>query len=243
MQKMSLKVTLQRLSEKHVIPADAEERNYLLRLLGYNCIRTFYQLDNLIAMMFLENKYLVAPWEIKVRYCDPVFKVALTDIYFQPIDTVVPMWLCIDSIVEAGKAPLISEHNRQLQDMAFMCESQESTILSCMFFDTVNDENGDPFMPELSFHIQYVLDVIFGLRGYNSDTGMVYVATSLDVADNWRKAIVDEGKKKMKKVLSTQRYKHFLVDIDSLEEKRTGPVQREQKEYNENVVLQLASKL
>jgi hypothetical protein len=242
---MSLTEILKLLSKKNIMPQDAVERNSLLRSFGFDCIRTFQQLDNLIAMLFLEKVYLIAPWTIKVRYADPVFKVALCDIYFEPIETVVPMWLCVDSIIEAGKAPLFSVDNKEIQDMAFITLQQESDILSCMFYPTVKDENNEMYYPELSFHIQYVLDVIYGIRGYDSPKGLLYVATDLKLADKWRLAICAEGKRKMKKLVGTQRYTMFVAGIDNLNtvRKETSPVFAEEREKSSNSLTALMAKL
>lgn len=242
---MSLKELLKLLSDKNVTPLDAVERNSLLRSFGFDCIRTFQWLDNLIAMLFLEKVYLIYPWEIKVRYVDPVFKVALTDVYFEPIDTVVPMWLCIDSFIDAGKAPLFGANNKEIQDMAFMTEYQEHEILSSMFLPAVKDDLGELYYPELSFHFQYTLDVIFGVRGYDSPDGLKYVATDINLAEKWRKAICAEGKRKMKKLIGTQRYNMFVTGIDKMtnDRKETSPVFAEEREQSFNSLQTLMSKL
>ena len=242
---MSLTEVLKLLSKNNVIPLDAVERNHLLRSFGFDCIRTFQQLDNLIAMLFLEKVYLIYPWEIKVRYVDPVFKVALTDVYFQSLETTVPMWLCIDSIIEAGKAPLFCQNYKQIQDMAFMTDYQETEIISSMFLPAVKDDTGELYYPELSFHIQYVLDVIYGIRGYDTPDGVKNVATDLHLADKWRQAICAEGKRKMKKVIGSQRYNMFVTGIDKMStvRKETAPVLAEEREKSFNSVQVLMSKL
>ena len=242
---MSLKEVLALLSKKNVLPLDAAERNYLLRSFGFDCIRTFHTLDNLIAMLFLENVQLIYPWEIKVRYVDPVFKVALTDVYFKSLEVVVPMWLCIDSVIEAGNAPLYNEYNKEIQDMAFISVQQESDVLSSMFLPAVKDINNEMFYPELSFHIQYVLDVIFGVRGYNSPKGLIYVSTDLKLANKWRLAICSEGKNKMKIVVGTNRYSMFVLQIDKMntERKETSPLSAEERERSSNSLTALMSKL
>lgn len=239
----SLKETLKQLSKKNVIPADITERNDLLRLLGYDCIKTFYWLDNLIAMLFLEDVYLIAPWTINVRYVDPVFKVVQADVYFELLECVIPMWMCVDSIIDAGKAPLFSPDNDVIQDMAFMCENQETSLLSSMFLDPVKDSDGEMYYPELSFHIQYVLDVIFGIRGYDTPNGKTFVATDINLADKWRKAIVNEGKHKMKTIVKSDRYRRFVLGIDDLMSKHKGFVDAETTNTDNTVLLKLTSKL
>jgi hypothetical protein len=195
-------------------------------------------------MMFLENKYLVAPWTIKVRYSDPAFKVLLVDVYFHPIETVVPMWMCADSIIEAGKAPLFGAHGKEVQDMAFLSDNQEHYFLTALFEEPVKDENGDLYYPELSFHLQYLLDVLFGIRGYETADGLAYVATDLDLADKWRKAICSEGKAKMKASVKSERYLNFAFQLDRLvEERKNLTLTPEVKKEQSILITQLASKL
>jgi len=155
------------------------------------------------------------------------------------------MWLCIDSIIEAGNAPLFSVDNKEIQDMAFITPQQESDILSCMFYPAVKDEDNELYYPELSFHIQYLLDVIYGIRGYNSPKGLLYIATNLQLANKWRLAICAEGKRKMKKLVSTQRYNMFVAGIDNLNNvrKETSPVFAEEREKSSNSLTALMSKL
>ncbi len=170
--------------------------------------------------MFIENELLVYPWTISVRYVDPVFKVALVDVHFIPLNTVVPMWMCIDSIIEAGKAPLFGAHGRQIQDMAFMCEEQEHSLILSMFKDHVIVD-GEPLFPELSFHIQYVLDIIYGIRGFEGvDDKLYYVATDWTLAEKWRTAICIDGKISMKKAVTSNRFYTFISELYQLQDKR-----------------------
>lgn len=242
----SLKETLKLLSSKNIVPADTEERNSLLRSFGYQCIRDFYQLEKLITMMFIENELLVYPWKISVRYVDPVFKVAHVDVFFEPIKTVVPMWMCIDSIIKAGKAPLFGAHGRQIQDMAFMCEEQEHSMILSMYHDHVI-ENGEPLFAELSFHIQYVLDIIYGIRGFKGvDENLYYVATDWDLAEKWRNAICIDGKIRMKKAVTSNRYHSFVSELYGLQDNREDKSLVEIAEQlvpKKEVLISLSSKL
>jgi len=243
---MSLIQTISLLSSKNVIPEDAVERNLLLRSFGYdNVIKTFQSLDYLIGMLFLENKMLVEPWDITVRYADPIFKVALVDVYFYPLEVTVPYWMCIDSVIEAGLSPLFCRDNKEIQDMAFISENQKHELISCMFNAPIKDSNNEIYYPELSFHIQYVLDVIFGVRGYDTKDGITYVATDLNLADKWRKAICAEGKNKMKKLVSTDRYLAFVQGIDklNLQRQQASPVYVQQQEENKQNLQTLMSRL
>lgn len=238
---MSLKATLQLLSERNVVPLDIEERNYLLRSFGFNCIRSFDWIDNLLNMMFKDGM-LLYPWEIKVRYCDPVFKVALIDLNVNCIDFPIPMWVCVDSIIEAGKAPLYNDYFDEIQDMAMMCPEQEQAIISSMFLEPVKDGN-ESYWPELSFHIGYIFDVLFGVRGYDGPDGKIYVATNLQIAAKWRDAIVAEGKRKMRSVMKSGRYNNFVCELDTLEASETKPVREEKKIEDFETIKTLSARL
>jgi hypothetical protein len=237
-----LKATLNRLRERGVIPCGTEERNYLLRSLGFKQVMSFHDYTNHFFMLII-NDIPVYPFQVRVRYADPYIGVVQAEVYYEPLETCVEYWLDVDTIVEAGLAPVIHAcGNGQAMDMAFMCKEQEQSFRESLFAQAVI-EDGERLYPEASFHIQYVLEVLYGVRDFEQDGKLTRIATDIAMAESWRRAIMAEGKSKSKKVMQGRRYAAFLSALEDLEDKHVVPVTVEKKEQNDSIINKLMSKL
>jgi hypothetical protein len=196
------------------VPRDREEKMYFLDSLGFTLVKTFNELDKHFSMLF-NNNVLVYPFEISVRYACFNFKVAHVDFYFQPLQVVVPYWLCLETISDAGLQPLIRLEGHQ--DMVWMCDHQAVELLNSTVNVPVKDNKGKDYYPETSYHLQYFFEVLYGLRGYEDDNGKKFcVATDFTIANKWRDAILAEGCNKLKNMLETNRYFKFLDKVDHM---------------------------
>ena len=202
------------LSNKYgLVPLNTFDKNYILNNFGIKGLSTFYDVQNFIRMVYLDNM-IIFPWDIRVRYCDPIWQVAHIEFYIHPLEITLEYWMCINTIRDAGKSPIYDEHNNILQDMAFMTETQSDSLFATTFYEPVKD--GDKLLyPELSGHIQYLFDVIYGIRGYSDSNGNYSrLCTSQYWANKWKEACIKDGIYKYKKVLKTDRYLKYIDDID-----------------------------
>lgn len=196
------------------MPRDREEKMFFLDSLGITLVKTFSELDKHFHMLF-NNNVLIYPFDVRVRYACYNFKVALVDFYFERLEVVVPYWLCLETISDAGLQPLITLEGQQ--DMIWMCENQAEELLNSTVCEPITDESGNTYYPETSYHVKYFFEVLYGLRGYEDENGKKYcVATDLDIANKWRDAIVVSGCAKMKNLLETNRYFKFLDKVDKM---------------------------
>lgn len=228
------------LSKKHsLIPETTYEKNNILRNFGINELCTFHKLQHFIRMVYLDNS-IIYPWDIKVRYCDPIWQVAHIEFYIVPLEITLEYWMCINTIRDAGLSPLYDEHNNILQDMAFMTAEQGDSLFASTFLDPVKD--GDKLLyPELSSHIQYLFDVVYGIKGYATGSGdIVRLCTSQYWANKWKEACIKDGIYKYRKVLTTNRYLAFIDNIETiLLNKEKVPIIHETQIVN----LKLAARL
>lgn len=205
---------LQSLSDKGVNPQDPEERASLLSSLGFH-LWSYYHVETYISMLH-ENTCpktgeVMIPWpfEISVDYCDPLLQVARVSIYFAPLKITLEHWMDIETIREAGSSPVLMADGTQM-DMAFMCEAQNQQMYESMFMQPVVKDK-ELHWPELTYHVQYVFDVLYGCNHtYKGSDGNYYrQLTNIDQAKAWRDHAIKLGYKKYEQLLSTERYQQF----------------------------------
>jgi hypothetical protein len=206
---------LELIASRGTITESYEERNFLLRNLGYPNLLSFYLLDNQLTMMY-KNNILAYPWDIRVLYVCPFSMVCQVEIYYQPIDTTLTYWMDIDTIAEAGLNPVVNREKGYAQDMAWMHKDQAVHVRESALMPPVILLGRERY-PELEDHINYLLEVLYGVRGYEDMDGKLhYVATSHQIANAWRDAILAEAGRKMEKVLSSKRWYQYIDRIDRL---------------------------
>jgi len=202
--------------EYSIVPTQYEEKVDLLKNFGITQLSTFYQAIKQIQMVYL-NDVLIYPWTVSVRYCDPIWQVAHVELYIHPLELYLDYWMCVNTIREAGNNPLYNEENHIVQDMAWLCEDQSDSVYNSTFLDPVLDWNNKIIYPELSAHVQYLFDVIYGIKGYPDSTGKLhYVATSQKWAQKWKEACINDGYKKYGKIIQTKRYLDYINNINTL---------------------------
>jgi hypothetical protein len=238
-----MKAALELIASRGLVTESYEERNFLLRNLGYPNLLSFYHVDNQLTMLH-KNNLLCYPWDIRVLYVCPFSMVAQVEIYYQPVDTTLTYWMDIDTIAEAGLNPVVNRERGYAQDMAWMCKEQavylrESALMPPVIL------NGRERYPELEDHINYLLEVLYGVRGYEDANGVLhYVATSHQIANAWRDAILAEAGRKMEKVLSSKRWYQYIDRIDKMKQLNihTKPTEQEVQVTTE-LIQTLAARL
>jgi len=212
-----MKKVLDLIASKGLVTESYEERNSLLCTLGYNYLKTIYNLDNHIAMLY-KNNVLCYPWDLRVLYVDPFSRICKAEIYFHPLDVALEYWLDIDTIVEAGLEPVVNRTNGYAQSMVWMCEEHATIVRESMLIPPIVIDKRERYV-ELETHINYFFEVIFGVRGYVDEKGELhYVATSHQIANVWRDVIIKEASLKLEKVLSATRWYNYIDRIDKLNE-------------------------
>lgn len=181
---------------------------------------------------FFKNDLLVYPWTVTTRQVFPSLAVALVSFYYHPLEVELEYYLDLQTVAITGLQPLQLGTVGEEIDMVWMCEQQAETFWISVF-DT--PENGR--WVSLDFHLQYFFDVIYGIRGYEDSDGKIHkVATCITTAELWRKAIMDEGLRKAKMLLSPDKMAQYSDQMMYIEA-NVKPSE------DDNIIDDLAAKL
>ena len=181
---------------------------------------------------FFKNDLLVYPWTVTTRQVFPSLAVALVSFYYHPLEVELEYYLDLQTVAITGLQPLQLGTVGEEIDMVWMCEQQAE-----MFWTSVFDTPEKGRWVSLDFHLQYFFDVIYGVRGYEDSDGKIHkVATCITTAELWRKAIMDEGLRKAKMLLSPDKMAEYSDQMMYIEA-NVKPSE------DDNIIDDLAAKL
>lgn len=233
---------LDSLNIRGFIPESYEERNLLLRSLGCNLLKSFFIIDNQLNMVTKQGTVLY-PWDLRVLDVDPMQRIVQIEMYLHGPDTTLSFWMDVDTLIEAGNNPVVNTERGYALDKAWMCEEQPAYINEAMLIPPVILFGRERHV-ELEAHIDYLLQVLYGVRGYEGPDGKLsYIATDIQLAESWCRAAIIDGEAKAEKVLGTKRWYAFLDRMDTLKRKQNNTLSTPKQVINTELVDKLSGLL
>jgi hypothetical protein len=222
---------------KGLIPLSVSERGTVLHALGLK-LYTMQEIMDLHSLM-IDDYLQVWPYDLCITYVDPELQVANVEIEYRNQMIKLSWWMDLQSIKEAGLAPLMIP-NGKLVDMAFLCEEQGQEMYNAMFLKPVNGR-----WPELEHHVKYVFDTLYHVNHKVPRVGAheEHWINSIEMAEVWMEHFIKLGYVKLEKVLDTERYQQWCDSMVWIEANKQVLVEKHKEKESMERVKRLAAKL